>query len=124
MAKGTMAVTWTGDIYPCQLYIKSKWKMGNLRSINFNNPNKQLKSILIKVDNLKKSKNDKCLKCWIRKICNGCIARYSDEIHPIPEAFCNFQKKYCEYVIAKLAELKSDEKKWSNFISNIFNKKG
>lgn len=90
-----VAVTPSGDIYPCHQFVGSEqWKMGNVHKNSFNNDIKN------QFANTNIYKKEKCKNCWTKFFCGGgCNANswlYEGDITKAHEISCELAKKRLE----------------------------
>lgn len=97
-----IAVTPSGDIYPCHQFVgDEKFKMGNLKENSFNN---DLKSDFSKANVYTKPD---CQNCWAKFYCSGgCAAnshKYENDIKLSHKISCELEKKRIECAIMLIA---------------------
>lgn len=102
-----IAITPTGDIFPCHQFVgNDKWKMGNLFDNTFNT---ELKSVFSKANVYTKSE---CKNCWAKFYCSGgCNAnnlQYENSILIPHSISCKLEKKRLECAIMIQAALNED----------------
>lgn len=102
-----IAITPTGDIFPCHQFVgNDKWKMGNLFDNTFNT---ELKSVFSKANVYTKSE---CKNCWAKFYCSGgCNAnnlQYENSILTPHSISCKLEKKRLECAIMIQAALNED----------------
>ncbi|MDR1627846.1 MAG: thioether cross-link-forming SCIFF peptide maturase [Oscillospiraceae bacterium] len=93
-----VAVTPSGDIYPCHQFVgKEQFKMGNLNDNTLNLPLKNKFSL----NNI--YSKDECIKCWAKYFCSGgCSANnfnFEQNINTPHKISCALQKKRLECAI-------------------------
>lgn len=112
MGKTYFAISATGDIYPCQQFVGSNLCIGNIDKGVFN-----IDSIK-QVDLLEKSKNPKCLNCWVKDLCSDCPAILMKEKNNIiyTDERCNIIRKSIEKQLSDICTLRKNQKTYNNFI--------
>lgn len=90
-----IAVTPSGDIYPCHQFVgQEKWKMGNVTTKSFNN---NIKEYFAKTNIYTK---EKCKDCWVKFFCGGgCNAnswQYEGDVAKSHNISCELEKKRVE----------------------------
>lgn len=90
-----IAVTPSGDIYPCHQFVgQEKWNMGNVTTKSFNN---NIKEYFAKTNIYTK---EKCKDCWVKFFCSGgCNAnswQYEGDVAKSHNISCELEKKRVE----------------------------
>ena len=103
-----IAVTPTGDIFPCHQFVGNyEWKMGNLNDKTFNS---EMKKTFSKTNIYTKTK---CKDCWAKFYCSGgCNAnnwQYEKDILTPHSISCELEKKRLECAIMIQAALNDNK---------------
>lgn len=103
-----IAVTPTGDIFPCHQFVgNDEWKMGNLNDKTFNS---EMKKTFSKTNIYTKTK---CKDCWAKFYCSGgCNAnnwQYEKDILTPHSISCELEKKRLECAIMIQAALNDNK---------------
>jgi uncharacterized protein len=122
-----IAVSTTGDIYPCHMNNGLKHlSLGNIAGENiFTNPDKYKKQFPYLVNILQL--DEPCISCWAQTICGGCAIKwfFDDDIKeyrstPNP-VMCDSNKLHLEKILFEIVEIKNDAEKWAALQKNIKN---
>lgn len=107
---GTLSVSVDGTIYPCFMFTdNSDFSMGKIDEKNLFTSDKfrQIRNNFISMN---KNNIEPCNKCFIRKICSGCLGRdyyETGSIKKLSEANCDMQRRMMERVVINLVRLSS-----------------
>jgi uncharacterized protein len=118
------AITPDGDVYPCQLYIGAgtAFCMGNVGDPEFGPGSPRWDAVLQRFTGIKTSENPKCLRCWLRPLCNGCPgANYLETgiTSEMSEQFCETRRAYMERILVRLYETQQDPVLWERLVANV-----
>ncbi len=92
-----LLVEWNGDVYPCDFFVKNKFKLGNLLEENLsiikNKRTNQFGSLKLNLSN-------ECIKCrWLELCYGGCIKDriFSDNQNNEKSYFCESYNTFFQY---------------------------
>ncbi len=111
---GTLSVSVKGDVYPCFMFTDNNdMILGNIKDDNVF----KSKDYISKIQKIKefsiKENNPKCLNCFIKKMCNGCLGlnmMHSGEPFVLDDQTCNMFCEMAEKVIINIAKRVDKEK--------------
>lgn len=102
-----LVVEHDGSIYPCDFFVKNKWKLGNINETSFAEITKNSK--LEEFINRKTILDDKCQSCNWKSLCCGDCPKYrlSEDGNTINSAyFCEGYKDFFQCASPKFLEIK------------------
>lgn len=94
LGDGELSISFTGDVYPCQLLHNEKFYLGNIQEKSLEEIYNSEKNTNYKFHTVERI--DKCKGCDFRYLCGGaCQARHFSETGSIDVAgeFCEYEKK-------------------------------
>ncbi|MFH1612329.1 MAG: anaerobic sulfatase maturase [bacterium] len=100
-----LVIEYNGDIYPCDFFVKSEWKLGNILENSFEELFSKNK---ITFGSLKSKVNETCKKCKWFFICKGGCLKYrmiNDNKYYELDYFCDSYKEFFEYSHHKLKNI-------------------
>jgi uncharacterized protein len=105
-----LVIEHNGDVYPCDFYVDSDWKLGNLLErplVDLMNSDKQSE-----FGKLKSKVPGECYTCEWMKLCRGgCTKdRFRNPIHKNHNHFCAAYKEFFNYANQRLKKLSYDWK--------------
>lgn len=111
---GTLSVNVKGEVYPCFMFTDNNdLILGNIKDDNLFH-SKAFTSIIQKIKEFSiKEKNPKCQKCFIKKMCNGCLGlnmMHSGDPFVLDNQTCNMFCEMAEKVIINMAKRIDQEK--------------
>ena len=102
---GTLSVSVWGDVYPCFMFTDERaLKLGNIVDDNVFESHlyKERLEKMYQFNN--KSLNPKCSKCFMRRLCNGCLglnARHENDEFELNEDICDMYREMATKVIVQ-----------------------
>lgn len=115
---GTLAVWTNGSTYPCfMFYGEEKYKIGNIMDNDLKNKIREFHEIFSPLKN-----QEQCGHCWGRNICSGCwgaVYLETGDTKNIPDFHCAWTLGMFEETLLTLAEIRSDNLMWNNFLRNL-----
>ena len=106
---GYLLIEHNGDVYPCDFFVNSKWKIGNINNDSF--PDLLTKPLRTKFMNLKSSLALHCRDCRYFDLCHGGCAKHY--LHPaifnkIPNHLCSGFYRFLDYTYSRFLEIRED----------------
>lgn len=122
-ATGTISVTPSGDVWPCQVFIGSgEFHMGNVLLDDDIQRSPRYLRVWGRLRNNLKLDIPECQACWLRRICRSCpglMFKLNGAINQPVEEDCLLKQGLAEGTLLELARLREDPVLWGRFVANV-----
>jgi uncharacterized protein len=115
-----ITVDCSGKVFPCYTLISNGLYMGSVYDKEF--PGEDFKRVTALMRQTSKDSFPKCVKCWAKKLCSAC---YGDTfatwrtLSAPRESICVIIRSVARAILLKVAEFRTDEKKWRRFVQSV-----
>jgi uncharacterized protein len=115
-----ITVDCSGKVFPCHTLISNGLYMGSVHDPEF--PGEDFRRVTVLMRQTSKDSFSKCVKCWAKNLCSPC---YGDTFAALGslsaprESICVIIRSVARAILLKVAEFRTDEKKWRRFVKNV-----
>ncbi len=115
-----VTVDYSGRVFPCYQLISDSLYMGSVYDEEF--PGEDFRRVAALMRQTSKDSFPKCVKCWAKKLCSPC---YGDtfaacgSLSAPREIICVIIRSVARAILLKVAEFRTNEKKWKRFVENV-----
>ena len=116
-----LAVSATGDLYPCYILFDEAYRMGNVADEDVFT-SERFMAVQERLRDNAKANLSKCRDCWARGFCHVCFGSPFIEtgtIDQVPDHICAMNQATAESALLALSQVQTDPAQWKTLTRNV-----